>query len=120
LDKDTFSLRRNEIQLVGGPKWGKLSVGYVKLDDELSTDDLGDREELQLDAFVQVTEFWRLSAYDRIDLAENGGTLLFGGALEYRDECLTFRLGFDRKFTRDRDVSPTTNIGFQIKLINLG
>jgi LPS-assembly protein len=120
LDKDTLKLQRNEIELTGGPEWLKMSLGYVKLDDELSTDNLNDREELRLNANARLSKYWRLSAYDQIDLSDDGGTLFYGASLEYQDECLSFRVGFDRKFTRDRDVEPTTNIGFQIKLLHLG
>jgi LPS-assembly protein len=120
LSRRSLELQRNEIAVSGGPSWLRLSAGYVKLSDELSTDNLGEREELRFDGAARLNQYWSLSAYDRIDLTDNGGTLVYGGALTYEDECISLRLGYQRTFTRDRDVAPATTIGFQIRLQNLG
>ena len=37
--------------------------------------------------------------------------------LGYLDECLGISLSYQRHFTRDRDVPPSTSILFRIKLI---
>jgi LPS-assembly protein len=120
LDRDTLQIRRNEIDIAAGPKALRFTLGYIKLSDELETDDFTSREELRLTGSAKITPNWSVDAYDRIDLTDDGGTVKYGGALTYRDECIEMSLGFERRFTQDRDVRPSTDFNFRIILRNLG
>jgi len=120
LDRESLQVRRNEVDIEGGPKALRLKLGYVKLTDEVVTDDFISREELRLSGIAKITPNWTLTAHDQIDLTDEGGTIKFGGALTYQNECIEMSLGFDRNFTRDRDVQPSTEISFRILLRNLG
>ncbi len=120
LSRRTLELQRNEIAVSAGPSRWKLNASYVKLSDELSTDNLGEREELAISGNARLSKYWSVNAYDRIDLTDNGGTLVYGGGLTYEDECVSLKIGYERTFTRDRDAAPTSIIGIQLRLRNLG
>jgi hypothetical protein len=38
----------------------------------------------------------------------------------YENECLNISVDFDRDFTRDRDVQPSTSFTLRIRLKSLG
>ena len=120
LDRDSLSIRRHEIQLTAGPEFLRVSAGYISLDRELTTQELESREELSLSGRAQLARYWAITADTRRDLTDNGGTLKYGFGLIYQDECLIFTVGYERDFTEDRDVRPSTTLTFRIKLKNIG
>jgi len=120
LDRDRFSIRRNEIDLALGPKSVRFSVGYVALSRELTTDELSSREEARLSSRVQITNFWSANAGTRRDLADEGDTLSWEVGVDYIDECIELGVKLDRNFTQDRDVQPSTNFVLRVKLKHLG
>jgi len=120
LDRDRFSIRRNEIDLALGPKAVRFNVGYVALSQELTTDELNSREEARLSSRVQITNFWSANAGTRRDLAGDGDTLSWEVGIDYVDECIEFGVKLNRNFTQDRDVQPSTNFVLRIKLKHLG
>ena len=120
LDRDRFSIRRNEIDLALGPKAVRFNVGYVALSRDLTTDELNSREEGRLSSRVQITNFWSANASTRRDLAGEGDTLSWEVGLDYIDECIELGVKLDRNFTQDRDVQPSTNFVLRIKLKHLG
>ncbi len=120
LDRDTWSLRRTEVDLSLGPKALRFNAGYLSLSRELTSDELESREELRLSGRARFTRNWGVTASTRRDLAENRGTIASGFGLDYIDECLEFTTRFERSFTSDRDVRPSTGISFRVKLKHLG
>jgi LPS-assembly protein len=120
MDRDTWSIRRTEIDLSLGPKALRFNAGYVSLSRELTTDELESREELRLSGRARFTRNWGVTASTRRDLAENRGTIASGFGLDYIDECLEFTTRFERTFTSDRDVRPSTGISIRVKLKHLG
>ena len=120
LDRDRFSIRRNEIDLALGPKAVRFNVGYVALSRDLTTDELNSREEGRLSSRVQITNFWSANASTRRDLAGEGDTLSWEVGLDYIDECIELGVKLDRNFTQYRDVQPSTNFVLRIKLKHLG
>lgn len=123
IDHETFEARRNEIDAAMGPDFLRASVGYILLEDQISSGDttvFANREELRASATARFASYWRLSASARRDLTGAGGTINAGGSLVYEDECFLFSSSLIRDFTRDRDVGPETNIMFSIKFKHLG
>ena len=116
LDRDTFSIRRNEIKLAAGPKLLRAEVDYVSLARELTADELTSREEINFRGRLQVTRYWAVDANSRRDLSGEGDTLDYGFGLMYEDECFIFVARFERDFTADRDVQPSTSLNFKIRL----
>jgi LPS-assembly protein len=120
VDSDSFSLRRNEISLGVGPDYFRFKAGYVFLSEELSTENLGRREELTFRARAPVTDAWHMTVQSRHDLTDDGGLLLSGVGLVYECDCMTFSIDFVRRLTRDRDVPPSTAITARLRLRHLG
>ena len=120
MDRSSFSLRRNEVDLVVGPEALQFSAGYVFLARELSTDELGQREELNMSARAALTKGWTATARSRHDLAKDGGLLLAGFGLIYECDCAQFSVEVVRRRTTDRDIPRSTSITVRIKLRHLG
>tara|TARA_A100001037_G_scaffold306628_1_gene353441 strand:+ start:4848 stop:6995 length:2148 start_codon:yes stop_codon:yes gene_type:complete len=120
LDRDRFSLRRNEFDLALGPRAIRINAGYVALSRELTTDELNSREEVRISGRLQVTDFWSASASTRRDLAGEGDTISWSVGAAYIDECIELGVQLERNFTEDRDVQPSTNFSLRIKLKHLG
>ncbi|MAR78648.1 MAG: hypothetical protein CMM18_00290, partial [Rhodospirillaceae bacterium] len=120
LDKNKLSLRRNEIGLDLGPKNYKFNLTYISLNRELTADELVDREEISASGSTKISDNWFLKGTTRRDLTSDGGMINSGASIEYLDDCFIFIINFDRNFTRDRDLQPSSSITFRVKLKNLG
>ena len=120
MDRESFSLRRNEIEIALGSEDLRFGARYVFLGEELSTEELGRREELSLSGRAALGGAWSVSAGSRHDLADDGGLLLAGLGLAYECDCLGVAIQFARRLTRDRDIPRSTSITLQFRLRNLG
>ena len=120
LDKRKLSLRRNEIGLDLGPEKHKFNLTYISLNRELTADELVDREEISATGRTNFLNNWYLQGTTRRDLTSDGGMINSGASIEYLDDCFIFIINFDRNFTRDRDLQPSSSITFRVKLKNLG
>jgi LPS-assembly protein len=119
LDRNDLHYRRSEIDLNAGPSQLRVGIGYVRLARELSDAALTSREEVVGSMHAQFNENWSLSASSRRELGENS-TVGTNAGLFYQDECVIFGFIYDRRYTRDRDVQPSSSINFKISLLNLG
>ncbi len=119
LNRDDFGFRRNDIQVIVGPPYLKLKINYVELDEVPTDDQIKNVQELNAGLRVQMTDFWSLKAYNRRDL-ESNQTISAGVGLQFENECAEFTASFDRRFTRDRDVEPSSSFNFRLVLTNLG
>ncbi|MDP6344886.1 MAG: LPS assembly protein LptD [Alphaproteobacteria bacterium] len=120
LDRNDLSIRRNEIYLAMGPKFLRFGASYVLLERELTFDELDAREELYNFVRWRINENWLATGESRRDLRGGGSQIRTGAGLQYQDECIGFRLTFERSFTRDRDIQPSTSLNFRILLKHLG
>jgi LPS-assembly protein len=120
LDRDTLAMRRNEIAIDAGPDRYRFNATYVRLRRELTADELTDREEINLSILAGLSRYWDLRASTRRDLTESGGTINSGIGLVYEDECFNVSVDFNRYFTRDRDVEPSTTVSFRVRFKHLG
>ncbi|PPR78520.1 MAG: LPS-assembly protein LptD, partial [Alphaproteobacteria bacterium MarineAlpha2_Bin1] len=120
LDKRKLSLRRNEIGLDLGPQKHKFNLTYISLNRELTADELVDREEISATGRTEILNNWYLEGTTRRDLTSDGGMINSGASIEYSDDCFIFIINFDRSFTRDRDLQPSSSVTFRLKLKNLG
>jgi LPS-assembly protein len=119
LDSETFSPHRNELDLVAGPEFLRLSLTYLRIEPSASDSNVetfNTREELLANAVLYVTPFWRLQAGTRQDLTDGGQTLSIDGSLTYEDECFLASVRALRRYTRSRDVEPDTSVVFSLML----
>lgn len=118
LDRQQLNYRRSEVDLNAGPPRLRVGVGYIKLTREESDAALTSREEIATNIHAQINANWWLTGATRRELGENS-TVATKAGLFYQDECLLFGVIYDRRYTRDRDVQPSSSISFQINLLNL-
>lgn len=119
-DAEELQSRRNEITMGVGPPRLRLELTYLFIDEEPTTSEFGDRQEINGALNIGLTRNWSTFVSARRDLEEDGGFVSAGGGLQYSDECLIFRASLARRFTRDRDLVPATTLLFQIVFKNLG
>lgn len=119
LDKDSFKAHRNEVNLFAGNNNYNTTIGYLKLDDELTESGLKEREEMSVNAKLRIYGNWSFVGEARRDLA-NKEMIRASGALKYEDECTDIEITVRRRFTRDRDIEPSTAVFLRIRLKTLG
>ncbi len=106
LDKDTLRPRRNEVAMSVGPPELTFTGNYVALDAETANGGFDRREELFARIRSQFTDYWRLIATTRQDLA-NGIDLQYGVGLTYEDECFIMDGSFVHRAFRNREIQPS-------------
>jgi len=122
LDKDSFAIRRNELIMSGGLDWVKASIRYLDLDrgdTDLTGTELENREEFGSAIRFILDQNWTLHGSFIQDVL-NDQTISYDVGLIYKDECLEFGLRFEKRFTSDRDITPSDNVTLRLVLKNLG
>ena len=119
-DRRSLSLRRNEVGLTLGPEDLQIAVGYVYLSPELSSEDLGRREELTIAGRARLNKAWSATASSRHDLSDPGGLLLSSVGLVYECDCMNISIDFTRRLTSDRDVPASSSVTLRVRLRHLG
>jgi LPS-assembly protein len=130
LDKQNFSVRRNEIDLTLGGRRTYVSAAYIRLNRNVTLEDLEDRQELRIAGRVAFARFWTLFGNAIVDLTTKADNPLSNGdgfrpirhrvGLEYEDECFRLGLGWRRDYIGDRDFRPGNNIQINIAFKTLG
>ncbi|MCK5425597.1 MAG: LPS-assembly protein LptD [Emcibacter sp.] len=122
LDKDSLRLRRNEMILSGGTKKVRVSVRFLDLDREttdLTNTELENIKEFGTGFQYLVTDRWTVHGSWVHDLLKND-TISYDAGIKYKNECLEFGLGFERRLTSDRDITPSSTIHLRLVLKHLG
>ena len=132
LDKDTFAVRRNEIDATVGSDKTYLEVGYLRLnrDIDLSFEDLQDREELRTAGRVAFAKYWSVfgSAVINLTNREEDPTFTSNGfeplrtrlGVAYSDDCIDLGLTWRRDYKSVADARQGNTFGLYISLRNLG
>ncbi|MDA0338993.1 MAG: LPS assembly protein LptD, partial [Proteobacteria bacterium] len=113
-DKDSFKVVRNEGLVAFGPENLRFFVGYTDVKRNGYDPTLPDRREIRTATRFKLSQYWSMSADFSYDFQRGDGALTAGGGFTYEDECLLFRIRARRDFTEDRDVRPSTSVGFQL------
>ncbi len=119
LDRDDLHFRRNEVALWAGTPDYNLELGYVRLADDQIATVLGSREEINASTHLAIADRWSFEAGARRDLVGSHMIDSFAGLI-YEDECTLLELSYRRRFTRDRDIEPSTALMLRIRLNHLG
>jgi len=118
LDKSSLEILRSEADIFVRFERGYVRLGYVFLDERISSDGR-EREELRASASTKVTDNWWIDGTIRQDMFR--GTRLHSGiGITYRDDCLHIRLGLTQDYTRDRNIGPSNGFTLQLHLKTLG
>lgn len=132
LDKDSFAVRRNEIDATVGTSRTYARIGYLRLNRDISDtiEDLNDREELRFGGRVQVAQYWSIFGSGVVDLTNAGedDTGFADGfqpirtrlGISYDDECLEMGLTWRRDYVSTGDAPAGNSFLFNIAFRNLG
>ena len=131
LDKDSFAVRRNEIDATVGSRSTYVQLGYLKLNRDINTvEDLSDREELRLAGRVRVARYWSVFGSAIVDLtsgAEDPLTTSDGFdpirhrlGLAYDDDCLSLSVTWRRDYQPTGDAREGNTFLFRLAFRNLG
>jgi LPS-assembly protein len=124
IDKDSFEIRRNELDLTVGTNLTYAQIGYLRLNRDISMaiEDLRDKEELRAAGRWQFHRYWSVFGSTVLDLSdkdEDPLSLADGFepvrhrlGINYEDECL--QLGFAWKRDYERVGSFRTGSSFTI------
>jgi LPS-assembly protein len=121
LDKDSLANRRSEINGLLGPDVLRVNVSYL---DIRSTDPtataLDQRKELYTSISTRLSQYWRVSAGHRENLALGGGAIRTDMVISYEDECFAFDLNLARDNTSDRDFKSGIGVLLRFSLKTIG
>jgi LPS-assembly protein len=116
LDQETFHANRNEISSTVNYRGAYLQTAYLTLEDNRF---VSSREEAYVNSVLPLYAGWSLQGGMRRDLRLNQMVNNQLGLL-YTNECFNMLLGWDRSFTRDRDIEPNTTFSLKVGFQNLG
>ncbi len=119
LDRNDFHFRRNEVALWAGTDDYNVEVGYARLADDQIAATLGSREEINARTYLTLTDNWAVRAGARRDL-ENSRMINSFAGLIFENECTEIELSYRRRFTRDRDIEPSTAVMLRVRLRTVG
>jgi LPS-assembly protein len=131
LDKDSFAIRRNEIDATVGSRSTYVQVGYLKLDRDINTvEDLSDREEIRLAGRVRVARYWSVFGSTIIDLtsaredplttADGFDPIRHRLGVAYDDDCLSIAVTWRRDYQPTGDARRGNTFLFRLAFRNLG
>ncbi len=132
VDKDSFEVRRNELDLTIGSDQTYAQIGYLRLNRDIDplVEDLRDREELRLAGRVKFARYWSVFGATVLDLTnkdEDVFSLADGWepvrhrlGLAYEDECLELGVTWRRDYERLGEFRKGSTFALQIGLKGLG
>jgi LPS-assembly protein len=140
LDKNNFSIRRNEIDATLGSANTYLEVGYLNLNRDIdpSIEDLRDHEELRLGARLAIGKRWSLFGSTTLDLTDEKQTVTASQSqtlsdledgidpvksrigIAYEDDCFEASVQWRRNFAAFGDARYGDSFQFRLAFKNLG
>jgi LPS-assembly protein len=119
LDKESLDPQRSEIEAQFGVPAFTFDVEYLFANNQATSTEFADREELNFSLSSQLTENWSAFGSHRRDL-EQGRALSWSLGMGYEDECITIDGVFRRRFFDDREIEPENTFFLQINFKHLG
>jgi LPS-assembly protein len=132
VDKDSFAIRRNEIDATVGSRATYLLAGYLRLNRNIDPglEDLRDSEEIRLGGRVQIGKFWSLfgstivdltdKAEDPLSLADGFEPVRHRAGIAYEDDCLKLGVTWKRDYQQTGDARRGNSFLLTLAFKNLG
>ena len=118
LDDNDVDLRRSEFDmLIAYPKWG-IRAGHVLLNN-VEILNFKEQREARLATFFNITESWLIQAALRYDIVSKN-SLNNRISVVYIDDCMSFEIGFRRKFSEYRDLKPSNSFMIKFNVFTFG
>jgi len=132
LDKDTFAVRRNEVDATIGSDRTYVELGYLRLnrDIDLTFEDLQDREELRAAGRLAFARYWSVFGSAVVNLTDREEDPSFTSdgfeplrtrlGVAYADDCLEFGMVWRRDYIELADARRGNSFSVYFNLRNLG
>jgi len=132
VDKDSFAVRRNEIDAAIGSDDTYAEIGYLRLNRDIDAEfeDLQDREELRAAGRVAFARYWSVfgSAVVNLTNREEDPSFTADGfkplrtrlGIAYADDCLEFGFTWRRDYVQLADAQDGNSFRVYFTLRNLG
>jgi LPS-assembly protein len=131
VDKDSFIIRRNELDAAIGNARTYVEIGYLRLNRNITTvEDLADREELRAAGRVAIGRNWSIfgSGIFSLSSADDNPFFTLEGfepirtriGVAYSDDCMEFGATFRRDFVTAGDALRGNTFQLFFALRNLG
>ena len=131
LDKDDFSVRRNEVDATIGTDRTYAEIGYLRLDRDVDPtfEDLQDREELRVAGRLAFARYWSVFGSAVINLTDREEDPRFTSdgfeplrtrlGLGYADDCLEFGMVWRRDYIELADAERGNSFSIYFNLRNI-
>lgn len=121
LDKETGTIRRNEVGFgYHHPRFAAL-IDYVAIDDSARSNLAGSREQVEATFNIGLSQNWSTLFNVVHDLSDGDNRLLRGRAgVTYSDECVILGIDVERSDIEDEDIEADTRVMFRILFKHLG
>ncbi|BBC72572.1 organic solvent tolerance protein [Altererythrobacter sp. B11] len=132
IDKDSFAVRRNEIDATVGTAKTYVELGYLRLnrDIDLDFEDLQDREEVRAAGRISFARYWSVFGSAVVNLTDRAEDPRFTSdgfeplrtrvGIAYSDDCLEFGATWRRDYIRLADSQSGNSFRVYFTLRNLG
>jgi LPS-assembly protein len=132
LDKDSLTVRRNEIDATIGSRKTYAMIGYLRLNRDIdpTIEDLRDREEIRLGGRIQFAKYWSVFGSTVIDLTDQREDPLSSAdgyepvrhrlGLLYDDDCIEMGVTWRRDYDQAGDARRGNSFVLRLALKNLG
>ncbi len=132
LDKDSLSIRRNEVDAAIGNDRTYVELGYLRLNRDIDFDieDLQDREEMRVATRVAFARYWSIFGSAVVNLTNRAEdpTLIADGfeplrtrlGIAYADDCLEMGFTWRRDYIALADAKRGDSFRFYFALRNIG
>lgn len=132
LDKNSLSMRRNEIDATLGNHRTYIELGYLRLNRNIDPtfEDLQNREELRLAGRISFAHYWSVFASGNVNLTSKAEDPTNGSdgfqmlrhrlGFAYTDNCLDFSLTWRRDYVSTGDAASGNVFQITFSLRNLG
>ncbi|GAA4813031.1 LPS assembly protein LptD [Sphingosinicella ginsenosidimutans] len=132
LDKDSFAVRRNEIDATVGSRQTYATIGYLRLDRNIdpSIEDLRDREEVRFGGRVHFARYWSIFGSTVVDLTSRQEDPLSSSdgfdpirhrvGIQYDDDCIELGVTWRRDYETTGDAVRGNTFLIRVALKSLG
>lgn len=133
LDKDDFSVRRNEFDAALGTQGTYVEVGYLRLNRDVGggIEDLKDREELRIAGRISFARHWSVfgsGVFDLTGVSDDPTLVGVDGfqpirtrlGIAYEDDCIELDFTWRRDFVATGDARQGNTFQIHIAVKNLG
>jgi LPS-assembly protein len=131
VDKDSFAIRRNEIDATIGNSNTYAEIGYTKLNRDIDVvEDLRDREEVRFAGRASFAHYWSLFGSAVVNLTDRSEDPTYGSdgfqplrtrlGAAYEDDCLQISLTWRRDYQTTGDAKQGNSFQLRFQLKNIG